>query len=102
MENDQTVVRLEGKWIFRNGKIVGDEAENRIWELVENHFVRVAERDSGWVVLFNDPTNDSFWELSFPEGELQGGGPAQLTKIERDQIQVLYADLNRNPQFDKS
>jgi hypothetical protein len=56
----------------------GDEAENRIWDLVRNHFVRAAERDCGWTVLYRNPADGSFWELTLPKSDLQGGGPAKL------------------------
>src|SRR5260370_11152852 len=67
---------LNGKWLFENGKVVGDETEERIWDLVRNRFTRLADRDYGWVILYRDPVDRSLWELSLPQSGLQGGGPA--------------------------
>ncbi len=81
---------LNGKWLFENGKVVGDETEERIWELVENRFTRLADRDGGWVILYRDPADRSLWELSFPQSGLHGGGPARLIRLTEDQVRDLY------------
>lgn len=73
--------------------MVGDEAEQRIWDAVRNHFTRIAEREFGWAVLYLDPSDATYWELSFPQSELQGGGPAKLTRMAADQILILYPAL---------
>ena len=83
---------LVGHWFFQDGRIVGDETENRIWDLVRNRFTRVAERMSGWVILYQDPCDGSYWELSLPQGELQGGGPARLLRLSEEQARVLYSE----------
>jgi hypothetical protein len=86
---------LVGKWLLdESGRVVGDEIENRIWDLVRNRFVRAGERDCGWTVLYRDPTDGSFWELTLPQGELQGGGPAQLNRLSTEQVSDLYPDAN--------
>lgn len=63
---------LVGKWLFEGGNVVGDETERRIWDLVENRFSRIADRDGGWVILYRDRADGTLWEMSFPQGELQG------------------------------
>ncbi len=85
-------IELAGKWLFENGKVIGDDTEQRIWDLVENRFARLADRDGGWVILYQDPVDRSLWELSFPQGELQGGGPARLLKLTEEQAQALYPE----------
>ena len=81
---------LTGKWLFENGKVVGDEIEERICELVEDRFTRLADREGGWVILHRDPVDRSLWELSFPQSGLHGGGPHRLTRLTEDQARDLY------------
>jgi hypothetical protein len=90
---------LTGKWLFENGKVVGDEIEQRIWELVKNRFTRLADREGGWVILHQDPVDGSFWELSFPQGELHGGGPRRLTRLTENQVQDLYPGVTAGNLF---
>jgi hypothetical protein len=81
---------LNGKWLFENGNVVGDETERRIWDFVRNRFARLADRDHGWVILYRDPVDRSLWELSLPQSGLQGGGPARLMRLTEDQAQDIY------------
>jgi len=85
---------LVGGWIVDpTGRLVGDEVEQLIWEAVRNHFTRVGERDSGWITLYQDSSNGSHWELTFPQSEMHGGGPAKLTRIAAENIPQLYPTL---------
>jgi hypothetical protein len=34
-----------------------------------------------WTILFRDPEDDRYWELTYPKGELQGAGPQRLTAL---------------------
>jgi hypothetical protein len=84
---------LVGQWLFKDGKIVGDETENRIWDLVRNHLTRLGDRECGWVVLYRNQPDGSYWELSLPQGEMQGGGPAKLASLEAHEVLQLYPEL---------
>ena len=57
---------LIGKWIVDRGEVVGDETEKRIWDLIENRFKKLGERECGWAVLYQDPVDGAYWELTFP------------------------------------
>jgi hypothetical protein len=87
---------LVGQWLFENGRVVGDETENRIWDLVRSRFTRVAERMSGWIILYQDPCDGSYWELSLPQSELQGGGPARLLRLTEEQVRTLYPTVGQS------
>jgi len=86
-----------GQWLFENGKIVGDETENRIWGLVRNRTTRVAERMSDGSSCIRIPCDGSSWELSFPQGKLQGGGPAKLVKLSPDDVHSLFPGFPTGP-----
>jgi len=53
----------------------------RIDTLVREHLVRVAAIPDGWDVLFRDPADGRFWELTYPSSESHAGGPPRLAVI---------------------
>ena len=87
LENETELV---GKWIFENGAVHGDEVNERIKWLVSNHLQKVATDFSGWETLYVDPTDERLWELSYPNGEMQGGGPQSLTNISLEEAKKKY------------
>jgi hypothetical protein len=86
---------IVGKWIADpTGRMIGDEAETQIQDLIQNHFKRLADREGGWTVLYRDPAENSYWELTFPNSESHGGGPSKLTRLEASRPRELYPALN--------
>lgn len=82
---------LIGKWIQHGSEVFADDTCKLIEEMVER-FNRVASRDNGWIVLFEDPKTVSLWELSYPNSELHGGGPPKLTRISSIEAAELYPE----------
>jgi hypothetical protein len=86
---------IVGKWIVDpTGGVVGDEAEKQIQDLIQNHLTRLAVRDGGWTVLYRDPSDNTYWELTFPNSEWHGGGPMKLTRLEAPRLRELYPGLD--------
>ncbi|HZO53351.1 MAG TPA: Imm27 family immunity protein [Bryobacteraceae bacterium] len=86
--------QLVGQWLVdASGRVAPDNVTDRIWDLVKHRFSLVAERDSGWIVLYRDPESLTYWELTFPQGDVHGGGPPMLTKVGEDLLGKLYPDL---------
>lgn len=84
-----------GKWIVDpTGRVIGDEAETQIQDLIQNHLKRLADREGGWTVLYHDPSANSYWELTFPNSEWHGGGPRKLTRLEASRLRELYPALD--------
>jgi hypothetical protein len=73
---------LSGQWALAGDQIVPDEVAKRIQFLIKDHLVQLATDPTGWDVLYRDPADGRFWELSYPSSELHGGGPPQLTLID--------------------
>jgi Immunity protein 27 len=82
--------RLQGKWLTTRDGIVPDDVCRIVDHLVREHLVKVATRDEGWVTLFRDPLQSTYWELSYPDSEMQGGGPPTLTRLSPDEVKALY------------
>ncbi|KXK34907.1 MULTISPECIES: Imm27 family immunity protein [Nitrosomonas] len=76
--------KIVGKWILENGKLVADAVTKRIDYLTNNKLVEVGRSDDGWSVLYFDKADERYWELSYPESELHGGGAPSLETVSQD------------------
>jgi hypothetical protein len=74
---------LVGKWRKDGNRVVADEVELRIGELIAHELKKIAVNpdSEGWEVLFRDPHDGRYWELTYPQGEMHGGGPRRLTGL---------------------
>ena len=84
---------LVGAWLRQGKAVVRDAVCLTIEDLVQNRFRRVATREGGWTVLFQDPEDGLYWELSYPDGQMHGGGPPKLSPIEKRDVSERYPDL---------
>jgi uncharacterized protein (DUF433 family) len=71
-----------------------DEAELRIGSLTER-WVRIGDRDGGWTILFENPDDGSYWELTHPESGVHGGGPRMLCRLSAAEVHERYPSLYR-------
>lgn len=96
MKIQSTETQLTGKWLSRDGRAVADETCERINELVRSHLKRLGHDASGWEVLYRDPDDGRLWELTYPQSELQGGGPPQLRCLTPDEAKKKYGGVAVN------
>jgi|SRR6516162_1583464 len=78
---------LTGQWIFQDGRPVADRVCERILALTKSYLREVGRDASGWNALYHDPNDGRYWELTYPQGELQGGGPPQLRCLRAEEAQ---------------
>ena len=64
--------------------------QSRIQQLVSQHLQRLGVADGGWSVLFRDPDDGRYWELTYPRSEMHGGGPARLAELSQQEAQQRY------------
>ena len=81
-------VILEGKWVVEGTKVVADAKCKEIEGVLKASF-KVAARDAGWTTLHRT-SDGTLWELSFPQGELQGGGPPRLESLSPSEAETRY------------
>jgi hypothetical protein len=81
---------LSGSWQLQNGKPAADEVARRIDRLVNDHLVLLATSSDGWSRLYKDPNDGRFWELTYPESHLHGGGAPQLLALDPTVALALY------------
>lgn len=83
---------LDGAWVFENGDMHGDAVEDRIGWLTTEQLVEVAiHPDYGaWEILYRDPTDGRYWELTYPQGGMQGGGAKRLHVLALEEASAKY------------
>jgi hypothetical protein len=87
-------IELIGKWVLEKGAVTGDETCRRIKWLTTSHLEKLKTDDSGWDVLYRDPEDGRYWELTYPQSEMQGGGPPTLKYISEEAAKSRYGMNN--------
>lgn len=67
-----------GKWLYENSKVYADDNCKRIEWLRQNYLHEINRVDGGWTTNYQDPQDKRYWQHTYPQGELQGGGPPIL------------------------
>jgi hypothetical protein len=88
LSKDET--HLTGKWILENRRVVADETCRRIEHLIAHLLQKRAASPDGWSVLYQDPGDGRFWELTYPQSEMQGGGPPDLRALDPSEVRAKY------------
>ena len=88
MELEANETLLVGQWIFHDGRMSADDACARIERLTHGVLDQVAV--GNWKILFRDPRDGRFWEKTYPQSELRGGGPPTLTQIPEERARTDY------------
>jgi Immunity protein 27 len=89
MENEMGIapdeLEIRGSWLMVNGRMTEDVQCRRISVLTKTELQHVATSKDGWEKLYRDPRDGRCWELTYPQSEMEGGGPPALilTNIER-------------------
>ena len=81
---------LRGTWLAKDGKVIADAACVRIEWLTRNRLEKVGSDPTGWELLYRDPRDGRFWELTYPRSGWHGGGPPMLAVISEATAQSKY------------
>ncbi len=90
MELQPSESKLQGNWIFENNEIKKDVTALRIDYLKDNYLIKIGTDVTGWDILYQDPLDQRYWELVYPNSEMQGGGPPLLQHISIDTVKNKY------------
>jgi hypothetical protein len=71
-------IEIVGGWVLRDGRMHKDEVSNRIEMILASELQKLATSQDGWERLYRDPNDERLWELTYPQSEMQGGGPRAL------------------------
>jgi hypothetical protein len=88
-----TETDLIAKWVVVEGKMAGDEVEQRINALIHGELQKLGHDSSGWETLYRDPSDGRLWELTRPQSEMHGGGPRRLHVIEPEEARRKYGSV---------
>ena len=89
---------LVGKWVLDGGRMIGDPVEERISQLVGHELQKIAISpvSGAWETLYRDALDGRYWELTYPHGEIHGGGPKRLTNLSAAAATAKYRLTNSN------
>lgn len=84
---------IHGKWIMKQGEIQADDNCRRIETLLAEHLHLIGSDATGWNHLYLDPNDGRYWELTYPESELHGGGPPMLQCLTDKEVREKYSHI---------
>jgi hypothetical protein len=67
-------------WVLRDGRTVA-EGDAATIDTLLGDLDRVAHKDGGWTSLHQHRKTGEFWELSYPQSQMHGGGPRRLRQM---------------------
>lgn len=90
LQPDETDVM--GRWIETRGGVRADDTCGRIERLVNEVLeeVAVSPEWGAWEVLYRDPSDGRYWERTYPEGNMQGGGPPRVRCLSLEEARAKY------------
>ena len=57
---------------------------------LEGNCVKVATDDSGWEILYKEKSSNKYWELTYPNSEMHGGGEPLVTPITIEDVKLKF------------
>jgi hypothetical protein len=90
LQANETV--LTGSWVACDGQVQGDTNCKRIEWLISNTLRKITDSpvSGGWETLYQDTDDNRYWERTYPQGELHGGGPAELRYLAAREASAKY------------
>lgn len=87
-----------GRWIAVDQSVKADDTCNRIKRLIANTLEHVAfdPKAGGWETLFRDRSDGRYWERTYPQSEMHGGGPPSLRCLPEN-VAVQKYNLSLQP-----
>jgi hypothetical protein len=85
--------KIRGEWVVKQGVVQADGNCRRIQALLSEHLHLLGRDASGWDQLYVDPDDDRYWELTYPESELHGGGPPLLQCLTEEEAREKYSHI---------
>ena len=93
MKIDPKEEEIRCEWTLNGSQVRGDANCDRIDELIDSHLREIARAPSGWETLYIDPDDGRFWELTYPRGEMHGGGPPLLRHLSGAEAGAKYGEI---------
>jgi len=88
LKSEETI--LKGSWKLSGDSMEADSVSERIEWLITEYLIEIGEDESGWNKLYQDPEDNRYWEVTYPESETHGGGAPQLENISTQEAEKKY------------
>lgn len=88
---------IQGEWQIVEGRAIADASALRIRALIDTELEKIGSTSGDWETLYRDRRDGRFWELFYPQCEMQGGGPESLRVIEAAEAAHKYGVDTRTP-----
>ena len=82
---------LVGNWVIQAGSVVADDVSKRIEVLIRSTLKEIGSSEDGWDVLYVDPSDGRYWELTYPDSGAHGGGAPKLSDMAVEQAKAKYS-----------
>ncbi len=74
-----------------DSSVVRDNAGLEIERRLHEELRYVGSSDDGWSQLFVDRFDYTYWEMTFPQSDMHGGGPKLLSQVTKDFAHAKYS-----------
>lgn len=81
---------INGRWSVDGKRVKADATAQRINDLIGGYLIEIARSDDGWSVLYKDPSDGRYWELTYPDSTSHGGGAPRLLVVSTDEAKARY------------
>lgn len=81
---------LVGSWVENGKSVVQDSICERIQWLTDSYFEQIAVDGDNWSALYKNPKDGNYWELTYPQSHMHGGGPPKLERIFEEDANTRY------------
>ncbi|MFZ4796246.1 MAG: Imm27 family immunity protein [Bacteroidia bacterium] len=82
--------KITGSWKMVSNEITYDENSLRVFDLISNYLTKINADESGWLELYIDIKDGRYWELSYNNNNLNGGGYPCLTNLSIQEAKIKY------------
>jgi len=73
--------RLKETWVLHGTRVAVEGDAIEIERLLKDELEEVSVTDGGWRTLLRSRADGRFWELSYPQSHMHGGGPRTLAEL---------------------
>ncbi len=75
---------LRDIWVNSGGDVIAEGDAGTIDDWLAGKLERIAGADGGWRILYRNRETACYWELTYPDSGLHGGGPRVLRELDID------------------
>ena len=85
---------LVGQWLVEDGQVRKDATCERIEWLTSQYLKKIviSKEWGAWETLFQDPSDERYWERTYPQSGMHGGGPPALRCLSKEEAKAKYGD----------